>query len=267
MCLSVCRWVLLSLVFILKVSSAVAVDCESVFSSVGEVFSSFAKENNYRLRRENRIAFFFSSEEYDNKWPVSSAKEFLKDLQSRIGTPATLKLLERPYPFKIMSYTDFKEKATFYEEYIGKEGVNEILLQNKKGLLAFSSKHSIQEMRSFFDYMILYFGEEAAKPIIQEIISTGVLTYSTALKFKMFKEAIEELESIGKNKSAIKSIFLSHPMSLPRALLLANHATAYAIGAEVIGYDLLRHMPVQSPQLFGPFFSSILIPDEPGSYW
>ena len=242
--------------FILKLSLAVASDCESVFSSAGEVFISFAKEN----RGEGKGAFFFSSE-FANKWTVSSAKEFLKDLQNRIGISATLKILERPYPFRLMSYVDFKERATFYEEYIGKESVNEILLQNQKGLLAFNPRNPVQEMRAFFDYILLYFGKESAMPVIQEIIRSGALIYDPARKLIMFKEAIEELENIGYGKSAIRSIFLSNNISLSRAMLLIDR-DMYGIA-----HGLFRHMPVKSPQLFGPFFSSIVLPGDPGSYW
>ncbi len=186
---------LLNLVLIL--SAPVALGCEDVFSSLGEVFISFVKRNTpnnsgYGVAWERKISEALKKTGYS----VSSAKHFLNELESRLGSEETIKRIKSTSYFQTMSYKGFKERLALYESYIGKEGVTERLRSSLGGF------HSgdVHKIRLVIKYVQDYLGGEKAEPVVRGMIESNFLAFSRA-RLSELKKVVEYVENFtGKDK-------------------------------------------------------------------
>ena len=103
---------------------------------------------------------------------------FLEKMEARIGVEQTLKRIQAPSYFR-MSYVNFKDIVSLYEEYIGVEGVTQRLNRSLGGF----DKGNVEAVRAVITYLQIYFGgKEEGKLAIQQIMKKNLRGFSNANK-------------------------------------------------------------------------------------
>ena len=153
---------------------------QKTFSLAGEVFIHFAKEElgaegmgQMGARWGERIIKSTKS------WSVKDAQGFLRFLNQRIGREDTIKRIKSVSYFQLMSFTSFINRVSFYEEYLGEEGITTRLRRSLGGF----HKGDPEEIRKVVKYVEEYIGEEAVKEAMKSNLEAfSRLPSSTLLK-------------------------------------------------------------------------------------
>jgi len=165
---------------------------EKTFSSAGEVFIHFAMEESGQMgsRWETRII------ESTKRWSVEDAHGFLSFLKSRIGGEDTVKRIKSVSYFRDMSFTSFKHRVFFYEEYLGSEGITNRLRISLSGFHVGDP----EEIRAVVKYLEDYIVEKEA---VKEAMKRNLQAFAIA-KLNDLKVVVKYLEDYIGEKEAVK---------------------------------------------------------------
>ena len=191
---------------------------EQVFSSAGEVFISFAKENlGESWGQEMGVSWESRIIKNTTAWGVEEAQNFLDYMVKRVGIEHTVKRIKSPSYFKGMRYASFKERVKLYEEYLG---VSEVTYRLQRSLGGFHVGN-MGEIRDFIKYITKYLGGgEEAEESIRQMMKSSLYAFSRAKtgEVKKFVKYMEEYMGGGEEaKESIRQMMKNNLQAFSRA--------------------------------------------------
>ena len=106
-----------------------------------------------------RVRFFFRN------WKAEEVMELLDYMESRIGRENTIKRLKSLSYFSLSGYKAFREKVSFFEEYLGEEAVTNLLRRSMGG---FFTNKPLSKLKEIAEYLESYMGRKAVKKIMKK---------------------------------------------------------------------------------------------------
>ena len=146
-------------------------------------------------------------QEYTNRWTSEDATAFLDYLSNRIGEITTLNRIKYPSYFQHMqSYNRFLEFISFYESYIGEDGVTYRLSKSLKGFER-GDFVEIRRVIKFLEEEYLGNQEDIKVIMMKNLDGFSILSSkpSAQTSLKNLKDVIAYLKSIGITEVIIKS--------------------------------------------------------------